>query len=142
VAASRPVVRSARQEDVPAVLELWALARSAHALSADTPEVVERLIADAPDALIVADAGGEVVGVLIAAWDGWRGNMYRLAIHPDRRREGIGLSLVQAGEERLRARGAHRITALVAYEDKVAGGLWEAAGYELDRAIGRFARNL
>lgn len=31
---------------------------------------------------------------------------------------------------------------LVAYDDEVARGLWGAAGYELDREIGRFVRNL
>ena len=48
-------------------------------------EDVERLIADSPAALLVAERDGEIVGVLIAAWDGWRGNMYRLAV-----REGAG----------------------------------------------------
>lgn len=30
-----------------------------------------------------------MVGSLIAAWDGWRGSFYRLAVLPERRREGL-----------------------------------------------------
>ncbi len=93
-------------------------------------------------ALLVGEADGELVGVLIAAWDGWRANMYRLAVRPDPRREGIALRLIRAGEEQLRHRGAQRITALVANDDPVASAVWRAAGYDQDRQIGRCVRNL
>jgi ribosomal protein S18 acetylase RimI-like enzyme len=83
-----------------------------------------------------------ILGVLIAAWDGWRGNMYRLAVRPEHRRRGIGLALVRAGEEHLRRQGARRITALVGYEDELAAAFWESAGYPRDREIGRRVRNL
>jgi ribosomal protein S18 acetylase RimI-like enzyme len=97
---------------------------------------------DSPAALLVAERDGEIVGTLIAAWDGWRGNMYRLAVREGRRREGIGIALTRAGEDYLRGRGARRVTALVAYDDEGAGGFWEAAGYPSDREIGRRVRNL
>lgn len=128
---------------MPAVLELWAESRSEHASTADRPEEVERLVDDdSPAALLVAERNGEIVGALIAAWDGWRGNMYRLAVRDGHRRAGIGLALVRAGEEYLRECGVRRITALVAYDDEVAGAFWEAAGYPRDREIGRRVRNL
>jgi ribosomal protein S18 acetylase RimI-like enzyme len=136
------IVRSARGEDVAAVLELWSLARSPHALTPDRVEDVERLVLEMPGSLLVAEDGEGLVGALIAAWDGWRGNMYRLAVHPDHRRHGVALSLVEEGERRLRSKGARRVTALVAREDDVAGGLWVAAGYAYDNVIGRFVRNV
>jgi ribosomal protein S18 acetylase RimI-like enzyme len=71
-------------------VELWAEARSAHASTADRLDDVERLIADSPAALLVAERGDQIVGALIAGWDGWRGNMYRLTVRESRRREGIG----------------------------------------------------
>lgn len=128
--------------DVPAVLNLWEQARSDHASTADRLDDVERLVGDSPAALLVAERDGAIVGVLIAAWDGWRGNMYRLAVRDGHRRQGIGLALMRAGEEYLRRCGARRVTALVAFEDGAAGGFWEAAGYPLDEEIGRRVRNL
>src|SRR5580692_2525348 len=133
-------LRAARPQDLSAVLELWARSRSEHATTADLAPDVERLIAEAPGSLLVAASNGEIVGALIAAWDGWRGNMYRLAVRSDHRRRGIALKLVQAGEEYLHSKGARRITALVAYDDDIAGTFWERAGYPRDHVIGRRVR--
>lgn len=126
---------------MPAVLALWEQARSGHASTPDHLDDVERLLATMPGSLLI-EADGVIVGALIAAWDGWRGNMYRLAVLSEHRRDGIGLALVRAGEEHLRRHGARRITALVSYEDEVAAGFWEAADYPQDREIGRRVRNL
>jgi ribosomal protein S18 acetylase RimI-like enzyme len=135
-------VRRCLLQDAPAVLELWEQAASEHASTTDHLEDVERLISDSPAALLVAERDGEIVGTLIAAWDGWRGNMYRLAVGEGHRREGIGVALTRAGEEYLRERGARRVTALVAFDDEVAGAFWQSAGYPQDRGIGRRVRNL
>lgn len=135
-------IRRCRLEDARAVLELWAQARSEHASKADRLEDVERLIADSPAALLVAERGDGIVGALIAGWDGWRGNMYRLAVHEGHWREGIGLALTRAGEDYLRGCGVRRVTALVAFEDDAAGAFWESAGYPKDQEIGRRVRNL
>jgi len=121
---------------------LWAAARSRHATQVDRREDVEFLMADSPAALLVAEAGGQVVGVVIAAWDGWRGNIYRLAVRDDFRRRGIGLQLTRAAEDYLRSCGGKRITALVAYHDDAAGSFWDAAGYPRDTEIGRRVRNI
>jgi ribosomal protein S18 acetylase RimI-like enzyme len=135
-------VRTASAADVPAVLALWARARSANASTPDTPASLKLLLETDPGALLVAERDDAIVGALIAAWDGWRGGMYRLAVDPDHRRRGIALALVRAGETRLKACGAPRVTALVAHEDADAVALWAAAGYAYDRTIARFVRSL
>jgi ribosomal protein S18 acetylase RimI-like enzyme len=122
-------------------LELWAEARSEHASTSDRPADVKWLVDDSPAVLLVAERDGEIIGALIAAWDG-RGNMYRLAVRERNRREGIGLALTRAGEDYLRQCGVRRVTALVAFDDEVAGKFWESAGYPQDREIGRRVRNL
>ena len=124
------------------MLELWGEARSGHASTPDRLDDIERLIADSPAALLVAEREGKIVGALIAAWDGWRGNLYRLAVGKSHRREGIALALTRAGEDYLRQSGAHRVTALVAFDDEVAGGFWDSAGYPVDDEIGRRVRNI
>jgi ribosomal protein S18 acetylase RimI-like enzyme len=131
-------IRPARAEDLDAVRELWAAARSNHAITEDTPERVERAL----DALLVAELEGEIVGAVIAAFDGWRGNFYRLAVAPAVRRRGIGGRLVDAGEQRLRALGAPRVSALVAFDDGDARGFWEAVGYGADPVIGRMVKTI
>ncbi len=135
-------IRRCRHEDAQAVLELWTRARSEHASTTDRLDDVERLIEDSPAALLVAELNGVIVGALIAGWDGWRGNMYRLTVHEGHRRQGIGIALTRAGEEYLRGCGVRRVTALVAFEDDAAGAFWESAGYPQDQEIGRRVRNL
>ena len=135
-------IRAATAADVDAVLVVWAEARSSAARTPDDPHVVEQLIEQDPGALLVAESGGEVVGVLIAGWDGWRGNVYRLAVLPSHRRQGIARQLVEAGHDRLREQGARRVTALVGGEEGAAHGLWRAVGYQRDEFVHRFVRNL
>jgi ribosomal protein S18 acetylase RimI-like enzyme len=135
-------VRRAKRRDVADVLALWGEARSEHALTEDRAEDLGRLVEDSPAALFVAERDGEIGGTLIAAWDGWRGNLYRLAVTERHRRAGIGLALTRAGEEYLRESGARRVTALVAFEDEAAAAFWDSAGYPQDPLIGRRVRNL
>ena len=101
-----------------------------------------RLVERDADSLLLAEAGGRIVGSLIVAWDGWRGSFYRLAVHPDWRRRGIATALIRAGEDRLRALGAVRLTAIVASEEHAAMTLWQAAGYERQVDVSRFVRVL
>jgi ribosomal protein S18 acetylase RimI-like enzyme len=135
-------VRAAGRDDVDAVLSVWAEARSTAARTPDDPEVVEQLLERDPGALLVAEADGVVVGAIIAGWDGWRGNVYRLGVLPAHRRQGIATRLVEAGHERLRGLGAHRVTALVGGDEGAAHRLWRAVGYQRDEFVHRFVRNL
>jgi ribosomal protein S18 acetylase RimI-like enzyme len=90
----------------------------------------------------VAEAGGEIVGAVIAAWDGWRGTMYRLAVLGAYRRRGVGSRLVRAGHEFLAAQGARRVCALGVESEGQATAFWRAAGYEHDGRIARYVTNL
>jgi len=68
--------------------------------------------------------------------------MYRLAVRESHRREGIALALTRAGEDYLRRCGAKRVTALVAFDDEIAAGFWDSAGYPIDSEMGRRVRNI
>jgi ribosomal protein S18 acetylase RimI-like enzyme len=135
-------IRAATEADVDAILDVWERARSVAARTPDTPESVRQLLERDPGALLVAEADGELVGALVAGWDGWRGNVYRLAVLPEHRREGIAAALVEAGHNRLEELGARRITALVGGDEGAAHKLWRALGYQRDEFVHRFVRNL
>ena len=135
-------IRNAGSQDIAAVLELWASAGSVPAVGDDSPAGLTQLLAADPRALIVAEVDGVLVGSLIAAWDGWRGSFYRLAVAPEQRRRGLATLLLRAGEQRLRERGAIRLTAIVADDEDGAMGFWRAAGYERQEHRARFVRNL
>jgi len=123
------------------VLKLWAASGGTQSVT-DTPTGLLCLLVADEQALLIAHAEGIVVGSLIAAWDGWRGSFYRLAVHPDRRRRGIAMALLREGERRLRARGAVRLAAIVVDNDPAAIGFWQAAGYLRQQRRARFLRHV
>ena len=123
-------------------MALWDTSRSAASVTPDTPEAVRALIDQPGSVLLLAEEDAAVVGTLVVGWDGWRGNMYRLAVRARSRRRGIARRLVQEAEEHLRTQGCRRVTALVGREEEAAGALWRACGYELDGNVVRFVRNL
>lgn len=132
-------IRSAIEDDIPSVLGLWAAAGSLPSVT-DSPDGLDRLLAADPRALLVAEREGVLAGSVIAAWDGWRGSFYRLAVSPEHRRKGLATMLLREAERRLRERGAVRLTAIVADDEVGAMAFWRAAGYEQQRHRARFVR--
>jgi len=135
-------IRPAHGRDVDEVLTLWALAYAGAPRAPDDRRLMTELIDDSTGGLLVAELEGRMVGSVIAAWDGWRGNLYRVAVAPDHRRLGIARRLVAAGEAHLRARGARRLSALVARDDPGATALWRACGYGDQGGTHRMVKDL
>ena len=138
---SSVAIRTARLEDTPSILELWRLAGS-FPTRTDNEESVCSLIAHDPAAVLVAVEGRELIGSLVAAFDGWRGTLFRLAVLPTQRRRGVGRALVAEGERRLRECGATRINLYAIRAETSAIGFWNTVGYEPDDRCQRFVRNL
>lgn len=132
-------IRSAIEEDIQIVLDLWAAAGSPPSVT-DSLDGLTLLLSADPQALLVAELDGVLIGSLIAVWDGWRGSFYRLAVSPEHRRKGLATMLLREGERRLRARGAVRLTAIVADDDPTAISFWRTAGYERQQHRARFVR--
>jgi ribosomal protein S18 acetylase RimI-like enzyme len=136
-----PTLRTGRPEDIEALLDFWRRAEASPS-STESAEDVRRLLERDPEALIVAESGGEIVGTLVAGWDGWRATFYRLAVEPAHRRHGLATALVRAGEERFRALGAKRLNAIAESHKPGAMAFWASAGYELQTSRSRFVKNL
>jgi ribosomal protein S18 acetylase RimI-like enzyme len=133
-------LRQACTADLDGVLELWVRADAAPTVT-DSADALRRLLDVDPGALLLAEVDDRIVGGVIAAWNGWRGSLYRLAVDPEHRGHGLATRLVRAGEQRLRDRGAVRIDALAATHDPVAIGFWQACGYQRQSDRARFVRN-
>jgi len=111
------------------VLSLWLESDAAPTHTDDSQSLIA-LLAEDPDALIVAVDGALVVGSVIAAWDGWRGSIYRLVVSPSHRRNGLATRLLASAETRLAKIGAVRLQTIVVETDPVAAGFWKATGWD------------
>ena len=134
-------IRPCRADEARDVIGLWHAAGARETVTDDTTSV-ERLLERDHEALLVAERDGTLVGTVIAGYDGWRGCVYRLAVHPHDRRGRVASALVEEAERSLRARGAARVHAIVHAADDPATGFWASAGYENQPGVARFIKNL
>src|SRR5262249_54586986 len=123
--AAMVTIRAATPSDVDAVLAFWNEATTV-ASSTDDSDGVHALLTHRSDALLVATAGGRLVGPGAGGWDGWRGTIYRLAVGPEQRRRGIATALVGAAESRLIALGARRLHLIVEEGELPAQEFWRS----------------
>jgi len=134
-------IRAAVDNDLPDVLRLWREAEVTPPGPTDSLEGLTRLIHDPAGILLVAIVEGRIVGSLIGGWDGWRGNIYRLAVIPAYRRRGVGGQLVAEVCNSLFAKGAERISALVEHEHGWATDFWDSLvglGFQRDPKFFRY----
>ena len=144
------IIRSASRDELGSVLAFWQVAAENGSRPVDTLNAVEGLYRRDPEALLLAvdpavdqgGGGGVIGGTVIAGWDGWRGHLYRLAVAPSRRREGIGGLLIAAAEERFREFGAGRVDAMVLDGNARAHGIWAASGYRRQDDWSRWVKPL
>lgn len=137
-------IRSCYPEECATILEIWKEAGSTPSVS-DSLESLELKLEKDGDLLLVAECGDLIVGTVMGGWDGWRGNIYRLAVLPEYRRRGIGQALVLETEKRLAQKGARKISVLVEQEEDLAVAFWDSlkdTGYERDSRFIRYARLL
>jgi ribosomal protein S18 acetylase RimI-like enzyme len=133
-------VRAAERGDIVAVLQLWAVGAENASRPVDSSESIEALLAPDPGALILAEVDGALVGSVIAGWDGWRYHVYRLAVHPDHRRQGVATHLLDWAEQRLVELGAGRIDAMVLDDNELGRSVWAARGYRRQAEWSRWAK--
>jgi ribosomal protein S18 acetylase RimI-like enzyme len=135
------VIRPVRDDELAAVLLLWQAAGVTPPSVSDSIEGLTTLIRTATALLLVAIIDDQIVGSVIGGWDGWRGNIYRLAVTPERQRKGIARRLVAEISRELFAKGATRLSALVEHEHQWAMEFWDSMSdlaYERDPKFARY----
>jgi ribosomal protein S18 acetylase RimI-like enzyme len=127
------VVRQARPEDALAMAQLTAaVAEERDGIATEPPVDVEEraeLFARTAEALIVADAAGQIVGMLGVEVSRFGFGELGMSVDSGWRGRGVGSALVQAAIERGRGQGLHKLCLEVFPTNTAAIGLYRKFGF-------------
>ncbi|WP_339433001.1 MULTISPECIES: GNAT family acetyltransferase [unclassified Pseudomonas] len=118
-----------------AVMALWE-AVFGYETAHNTPSlVIDKKLAVTDGLCFVALAGDEVVGTVLAGYDGHRGWLYAVAVHPVHRRKGLGAKLVHHAENALILRGCMKINLQIVSTNESVKSFYESLGYSTEPRI-------
>jgi ribosomal protein S18 acetylase RimI-like enzyme len=120
--------------DEAAVVGLWTACGLVR-LQNDPKKDIARKLRVNPEWFLVAEAGGRIVGAVMAGYEGHRGWINYLADEPAHRRNGLGRSLMAEAERVLRAAGCPKINLQVRPENKEVIAFYEAIGFSVEGAL-------
>jgi ribosomal protein S18 acetylase RimI-like enzyme len=118
-------IRQFQWADYDAVVAVWAAAGRD---VVPREELTAKLTRD-PELFLVAEKDAAVAGVVLGTYDGRRGWILRLAVHPDQRRNGIATALVHELERRLASLGCPRVNLMVLPDNTAGLRFWQSLGY-------------
>jgi ribosomal protein S18 acetylase RimI-like enzyme len=127
-------IRPATDADHDAIVDLWVRCGLTRPWNDPTAELDLKRRTD-PDGMLVAVAGGQVVGTVMVGFEGHRGWVNYLAVEPGERRSGLGRRLMAAGEARLRGLGAPKANLQVRRTNAEVVAFYEALGYVDDDVV-------
>ncbi len=88
-----------------------------------------------PEWLLVAEAGGNIVGTVMVGYDGHRGWINYLAVAPSHQRGGLGRALMAGAESRLRAAGCPKINLMVRTDNTGVIAFYQRLGFAVDEVV-------
>ena len=127
-----PTIRVYRDADFAAVEAIWNALFPASAHYHAPAWSIRSMVATAPDLFFVAELGGEVVGTVLAGWDGHRGWIYSLAVRPELQRNGIGSALLDHAIAALRERGCPKVNLQVRGGNRDVVAFYERHGWKVE----------
>ncbi|MHC4740499.1 MAG: GNAT family acetyltransferase [Planctomycetota bacterium] len=102
----------------------------------NSPElVIDRKIAAEDGLFFVAMSRQIVVGTVMAGYDGHRGWIYSLAVHPNHRKKGIGSALLAFAEKTLSSLGCMKINLQIMEGNEAVQRFYQTKGYSAEKRI-------
>ncbi len=115
-------------------MSLWSICELTRPWNDPNRDIDRKLARDAEN-LLVLDDDGRLIGSVMVGYEGHRGWVNYLAVHPDRRRQGLGRLLMDAAERRLRDLGCPKVNLQVRTSNEAAKDFYRRIGYSVDEAV-------
>jgi ribosomal protein S18 acetylase RimI-like enzyme len=76
-----------------------------------------------------------VIGTAMGGYDGHRGWLYSIAVHPSAQRQGLGAALVRHTEQALAARGCLKINLQLLASNEATAAFYATLGYRVEPRV-------
>jgi ribosomal protein S18 acetylase RimI-like enzyme len=96
---------------------------------------IDKKVAADDGLFFVALADSEVVGTVMAGYDGHRGWIYSVAISPAHQRRGIGSQLVRFAERALADRGCMKVNLQIAEGNESVAAFYATLGFSVEKRV-------
>jgi ribosomal protein S18 acetylase RimI-like enzyme len=96
---------------------------------------VERKLKENEDEILVGLIDGKIMATAIVGYDGHRGWVYYLAVHPEYQRKGYGDQIMKFAEEYLLNMGCPKINIMVRKTNLKVINFYKAIGYLEDNVV-------
>ena len=126
--------RPYRNEDAEALVSLWALCGLTRPWNDPYRDIERKIDVDA-NGLLVLEDDSRLIGAVMVGYDGHRGWINYLAVHPDHRRHGLGRVLMAAAEQRLAELGCPKVNLQVRASNQEAVAFYRRIGYGVDDVV-------
>ena len=127
-------IRKYETRDAEAVKHIWATVLPDKSFYNQPAFALEHKLA-VDDMIFVAEADGQLIGTVMAGYDGHRGWLYSVAVLPTERRHGIGAALVKAALEALQTRGCVKVNLQVRPDNEAVTAFYESIGFAIEPRI-------
>lgn len=117
------------------VIQLWELVFAYTAAHNDPAFTIDQKWRAKDGLFFVATREETVMGTAMAGFDGHRGWLYAIAVHPDDRKRGVGSALVKHAEQALAEKGCCKINLQIVTSNQTASGFYEKLGYLVEPRI-------
>jgi ribosomal protein S18 acetylase RimI-like enzyme len=135
MSVEKVVVRTYQESDYDPVVALWMAVFPNDPPWNEPSEVIRRKRSIQPDLFWVADEGGQIIGTVLAGYDGMRGWIYHLAVDSSKRRKGAARLLMQTAEYSLEALGCPKINLQVRANNTGVVDFYRAMGYAVEERV-------
>lgn len=133
-ALSELVLRPFQPSDEPGVVDLWRRCGLTRPWNDPARDIVRKRAVQ-PELFVVAAIGADIVGSVMAGYDGHRGWVNDLAVAPELRRRGLGRRLMAHVEAALEAMGCPKVNLQVRGGNEAALAFYRRIGYAVDDVV-------
>ena len=128
------IIRPFELADEFAVIDLWRHCKLVRPQNDPTKDVRRKLNVQ-PKMFLVAELENEIIGTVMAGYEGHRGWINYLAVSPQHRRQGIGTALMQEAERILRLEGCPKINLQVRSANRDVIEFYRKIGFAVDDVV-------